>query len=377
MTHCDAEPQFPADTFPSVAAVISDGITRGLHTGVQIAVLHHGQCVLDSALGRAAPGQPLSRHHRMLWRSAGKPLTALLVLQLLDDGRLELDSELADLLPATSSSDKARVTVRDLLAHQSGFPDAPTGWPDVEWDESVRRTVDSPRSLDIGVAAYHPQSSWFLLGEILRRHTGENPKQSFTDVLSRRLLQPAGLDAVSCGVNATELTAIEACLPAIYERQSGALAESPYAGGLWLSRPSPGGNLRGPVRQLAEFYEILRCGGRTRAGKQVLSESSAGLMTRRHRVGQFDRTLQHTVDFGLGVLCDSRRYGADTVPYGFGRYCSEAAFGHGGSQCSMGFCDPEQELSVAWAANGFCGEPQHQRRNRAINEAVCRDLGLA
>ncbi len=42
----------------------------------------------------------------------------------------------------------------------------------------------------------------------------------------------------------------------------------------------------------------------------------------------------------------------------------------------MGFCDPDTKLVVAWAANGFCGEGQHQRRNRAINEAVYQDLGL-
>lgn len=35
-------------------------------------------------------------------------------------------------------------------------------------------------------------------------------------------------------------------------------------------------------------------------------------MTARHRVGKFDQTLQHIVDFGLGVVCNSNKYGADT-----------------------------------------------------------------
>lgn len=82
------------------------------------------------------------------------------------------------------------------------------------------------------------------------------------------------------------------------------------------------------------------------------------------------------MDFGLGVLCNSNQYGAETVPYGFGQYCSEATYGHGGAQCSMGFCDPERKLVVAWSANGFCGEGQHQRRNRMINNAIYEDLEL-
>jgi hypothetical protein len=33
-------------------------------------------------------------------------------------------------------------------------------------------------------------------------------------------------------------------------------------------------------------------------------------------------------------------------------------------------------LVVAWAANGFCGEAQHHRRNQMLNEAVFDDIGL-
>jgi CubicO group peptidase (beta-lactamase class C family) len=90
-----------------------------------------------------------------------------------------------------------------------------------------------------------------------------------------------------------------------------------------------------------------------------------------------DRTFQHVVDFGLGFLVDSNRYGANTVPYGFGLHCSPRTFGHGGAQSSMGFADPEHGLVVAWAANALIGEPRHNARNRAINTAIYEDLRLA
>jgi CubicO group peptidase (beta-lactamase class C family) len=121
---------------------------------------------------------------------------------------------------------------------------------------------------------------------------------------------------------------------------------------------------------------MLLRGGQSELGQQLVSIETIQQMTARHRVGKFDQTLQHKVDFGLGVHCNSNRHGVDTVPYGFGQYCSEATYGHGGSQCSMGFCDPERRLIVAWSANGFCGEVQHQRRNRMINNAIYEDLGL-
>ena len=95
------------------------------------------------------------------------------------------------------------------------------------------------------------------------------------------------------------------------------------------------------------------------------------------RIGEQDATFRHIIDFGRGVILNSNRYGPTTVPYGYGRGASDSAVGHGGSQCSIAFADPRYELVVAWAANGRPGEGQHQRRNRALNDAIYEDLGFS
>jgi CubicO group peptidase (beta-lactamase class C family) len=231
----------------------------------------------------------------------------------------------------------------------------------------------------VGTAAYHPQSSWFLFGEILTRTASSSgeAQHSFADVLKQELLDPLSMSETACGIPTERLDKFTGRLPTLYERDKGQLRPSPYCETPWLTRPSPGGNLRGPIRELGTFLEMLRRGGKTVDGREMVSAATIQQMTSRQRVGQYDQTLQHVLDFGLGVICNSNRYGVDTVPYGFGRYSGEGAFGHGGSQCSMGFCDPEHGLVVAWSANGFCGEGQHQRRNRMINEAIYRDLAIA
>ncbi len=312
----------------------------------------------------------------MPWRSAGKPLTALLVLKQVEADRLKLSTQLEELLEQSCGTDKATVTVSDLLTHQSGFPKTATGWPQSEWRESIAGIIDTPREFDIGSAAYHPQSSWFLLGEILLRQNAEPAVESFTALLQRDLLDPLGMTRTFCGIPSNQIRGLSDDLPVLYVREQGRLAESFYFREPWLNRASPGGNLRGPIRELGRFYEMLLNGGRLPDGRQFVSESTVRLMTARHRIGMFDETFQHVMDFGLGVICDSKRYGPETVPYGFGSLCSEFTFGHGGSQCSIGFCDPARQLVVAWSANGFCGEGQHQRRNRMINDAVYRDLGI-
>jgi CubicO group peptidase (beta-lactamase class C family) len=90
----------------------------------------------------------------------------------------------------------------------------------------------------------------------------------------------------------------------------------------------------------------------------------------------FDETFRHIMDWGLGFMVNSNRYGANTVPYGFGKHASDETFGHSGSQSSVAFADPTHRLVVAWVCNGMPGERKHQARAREINSAIYEDLNL-
>src|SRR6185436_14895594 len=113
---------------------------------------------------------------------------------------------------------------------------------------------------------------------------------------------------------------------------------------LAASRPRPSASCRGPVRDLARFYEMLRLGG-TLNGARILKSETVAAMTLRQRVGMFDLTFRQTIDWGLGLILNSAHYGPG-IPYQFGP-ASREAFGHGGSQSSTGFCDPRHHLVVA------------------------------
>ena len=90
----------------------------------------------------------------------------------------------------------------------------------------------------------------------------------------------------------------------------------------------------------------------------------------------FDETFRHKVDWGLGFILDSNRYGAATLPYGFGLHASADTFGHGGQQSSADFADPGHGLAVAVIANGTPGEPRHNKRARELHTTIYEDLGL-
>lgn len=366
-----------AEALPRTAAVIQAGMDRGLHTGVQIYVSLQGRTIADYGVGEGAPGTPMTPETIMLWLSAGKPLTAVLVAQFWESGRLDLDARVADYIPEFGRNGKESITIRHLLTHTAGLRHIETGWPDAAWDETIARICEAepePAWPPGERAGYHVASSWFVLGEVLRRIDG----RPFPQLLREELCGPVGMTDTWNGMPPDVYRAHTDAnrIGVLYEREGRELKPLDWNTEPRCTRPSPGGNTYGPIRELGRFYEMLLGGGLLEA-KRVLQQDAVEAFTARQRTGMHDETFRHRIDFGLGFIVDSNEYGAETVPYGYGRHCSRRTFGHGGAQSSIGFADPEHGLVIAWVANGRPGEPQHNRRNRMLNEAIYVDLGLA
>lgn len=361
----------PTD-MPQTTAVLRSGVERGLQFGVQIYVSQRGHVRLDDGFGEARPGVPLTRDTIMLWLSAGKPLTAVAVLMLIERGQLTLDTCVADVIPEFASGGKQNVTVRHLLTHTGGFRNAAVNWPVKSWEQNITAACSEPLEADwiVGqTAGYHVASSWFVLGELLQRLSG----QSASEFLRTNIFEPLGMWSSWNGIPREIWHEYGDRIGLMWQRERGEVRLLDWHDEQHCGRCSPGANSRGPVRELGRFYECLLAGGLL-DGTRLLAVETVAEMTRPQRVGQFDLTLQHIMDFGWGCMLDSKRYGPTTVPYGFGSECSSRAFGHGGSQSSVAFADPEHGLVVAYVANVRPGEPHHQRRHREIVDAVWADI---
>lgn len=355
---------------PSVRRVFEEGRTNGLHAGLQIYVSLCGEVIADDGLGTDHSGQPIDRDVLMPWLSAGKPLTAVAVLKLIEHDRLALDEPVSRWIPEFANGGKDGITIRHLLTHTAGFRNVETGWPRTTWSEVIARCCEAPLEDDWEpgrTAGYHIASSWFVLGELLQRVTG----RSFPEALRELVLVPAGMTRTWNGMPTDVWTAQRNRIGVMTQLERGQHTALRWHEEFCCTVPAPGSNTRGPARDLGRFYECL-----LGFGPQLLASEWLQQLPMRQRRGLYDRTLMHVVDFGLGVILDSNQYGADTVPYGYGRYCSSRTFGHGGSQSSSAFADPEHGLVVAYVADSRIGEGRHQKRNREIIEAVYQDLNL-
>lgn len=370
----------PTDAFarlPRARAAIEMGMDEGLHLGAQLYVSLTGEPVADAALGENAPGEPLTPDHCMLWLSSTKPVAAVAVAQLWERGKVALDDPVARHVPGFAVHGKEGITLRHLLTHTAGIRMMDTGWPAAPWEEIVARIAGSrpePRWVPGQKAGYHLASSWFLLGEVVRRADG----RPFDRYVREEVFAPCGMESCWVGMPAEHYRALVASgrLGFLYNTAGAPPRRHGWTTEERLTAVHPGGNGCGPMRELGRFYEMLLAHGAGRAGR-ALSPQAVEAVTARHRVGLVDQTFRHELDWGLGVILDSKRHGVETVPYGYGRHCSLRTFGHSGYRSSAGFADPEHGLAVALVFNGTPSNEDHERRIRAVLDAIYEDLGLA
>jgi CubicO group peptidase (beta-lactamase class C family) len=350
--------------------LLETGIDEGLHLGGQLYVEQAGLAIADLAFGLAREGESMTPEHLMPWLSAGKPVAAVAVAQLWERGLLDLDDAVARHIPEFAAGGKEAVTLRHLLTHTGGIRALNLGWPQASWDEVLAKICAmklEPRWIPGRKAGYHTSSSWFVLGEVVRRLT-ETP---FPTYAREKIFAPLGMTDCWIGMPADRFAAYGRLLAPSYDMERTPPAVHDWTDELHVTSCSPGAGGIGPLRQLGRFYSMLLAGGR-----DLLSAQAVGALTARHRVGLWDHTFRHHLDWGLGFIVNSAHHGEETSPYGYGPLAGSRTFGHGGYRSVVAFADPDARLVACLAVNGTPAEDAHRRRFNTATAAIYEDLGL-
>lgn len=133
--------------------------------------------------------------------SVTKAFTSLLVMQMVQEGKLRLDEPIATYLPNFRRDTGGRITVRHLLTHRSGLPH----------DQGVASEQYRPDSLlsadliaEPGATFQYNNRDYYLLARIVERVSG----RSWDDLLRERVLAPAGMGQTATNPDAASLTGI-------------------------------------------------------------------------------------------------------------------------------------------------------------------------
>lgn len=174
--------------------------------GAVAGIVHGDRLVWSEAIGYAdlAARRPLTRDTLFPIASVTKTFTGTAVLRLRDGGLLRLDDPAVKYLPELRSvvspfGPVEEITVRHLLAHESGLPAEPPGadWSRVTYQGDARRTLEHAADITTIHAphARHTYSdlAYQLLGEIVARVTGTG----YAEHLRVTVLDPLGLTDTS------------------------------------------------------------------------------------------------------------------------------------------------------------------------------------
>lgn len=158
-----------------------------------VLLAEQGEIVFQRAHGFADAKRqlPLGPESPMGVASITKSFTAVLIMQLVEQGRLRLDQSLAELLPAYSVPKAKKILVKDLLMHTSGLPgeaDAVYRTP-LSAQEVLNRVLTKDARYSKPGRFHYNNMDFLLLGEIITKLTGESWEQR----VQSQILSPLGM----------------------------------------------------------------------------------------------------------------------------------------------------------------------------------------
>lgn len=185
----------PAEAGAQIGALMARLHERSLFTG-ELLVARQGRVIFQGACGVANPrtARRYTPTTPSCVASLSKPITAVAVMMLAEQGLLTYDTPMSSYLPGFRDSFRA-VTLRHLLTHTSGIPDYPTlnvDRPGVRNAEILAALRTVPRPLfPPGQQYAYSNSGYVLLALIVEALSS----QSLPDFLTARIFRPLGMDA--------------------------------------------------------------------------------------------------------------------------------------------------------------------------------------
>lgn len=354
---CDARFAPVRDVF--AAGFAEDAPHREI--GASLCMMLGGRVVVDLWGGHRDPArtQPWRRGTRVNMMSVGKAMLALAVHRLADRGALDLEAPVARFWPEFGAAGKEALKLRWLLDHRAGLPCAEGAAPGEAhaWDRfCARLAAQAPLWLPGSVACYHTLTYGFLLGEVVRRATG----QRFARHFAAEIAGPLDAEYGFCSPGEDVATFVVA--PAAPASQ-GSLAARAHAG---LDVPEDRNSAR---HRAAELYAINGHGtarGVARLyaamidGRLLSAEALARATMEQWRGEEVLTGKQSRMAMGFRLPDQNTMVGP-----------APRAFGHGGRGGAIGFADPDAGLAFAYApSRAYPGGSGESPRAKELRDAV-------
>ena len=343
-----------------IAERMQQYVDDGTIAGAVTLVANGRETIEFDAVGHAdiEAGRPMRKDTIFQIMSMTKPVTAIGIMMLAEEGKLALRDPVEQYLPefhnqqivANIGPDHGRlampdhaVTIRDLMTHTAGIVDSPPAaihdYPqlmNVSLAEVVRNLAKQPLLFQPGTQWSYSSPGIEILGRIIEVCSG----QKYEAFITERILKPLGMKDSFFYPPTEKIDRIAM----VYAKRDGKLKPAPgtiLAGDPAKHRqgavfPAPGWGLYSTAEDLLHLYHMMMSRGEYQ-GKRYLSPFSVHLMTEPHTTGIHPVGWMRGADYGLA-------WEVVTDPFGELAGHGPGTFGHGGAFGTQGWIDPTNGL---------------------------------
>lgn len=347
--HGTCDPQFE-----SVRVAFASNFASDLEVGASVAVTQEGEPMVDLWGGHsdAAKTQNWNEDTIVNVWSSTKTMAAMTLLLLADRGEVDLYAPVAKYWPDYAQNGKEKTEIRHFLSHSAGLSgmDEPVengALYDWEWmTEALAR--QAPWWEPGSQSGYHALTQGHLIGEVVRRVTG----QSIGEFFHQEIAGPLDADfhigtPASCDPRIAELIPPSSTVDiaeddSIASRtfRNPAIDVGETASRAWRAAEIPAANGHGNARSIVRIQTAMANGG-TAFGKTFLSEEGTRRIFEEQTNGP-DLVLGIPIRFGMG-------YGLNNMLMPLGPNKNICFWGgYGGS---LVFVDQDARLCLSYVMN--------------------------
>jgi len=368
---------FSADRLARIDRLMQQYVDSGKIAGAVGLVLHNGNVVYQHAAGWSDLATHRAMTRATLFRIASqtKALTTVVILSLMEEGKLSVSDPVSRYIPGfahttvATRSDTGRVikpasrqiTIRDLLTHTAGIsygtdslvaplysaqglgPAAGWGWYTADKNEPICTTIERLATLPF---VAQPGERWVygyntdILGCVAERASG----MPLDELIRTRITGPLKMNDTFFFVPAAAAGRLATVYASDSTNHVYRAPDGPRGQGNYVTGPrksfAGGAGLVSTAPDYARFLQMLLNGGEL-DGVRVLAPHTVDLMTHNQSGMLFDTTGANGFGFGFGIV---QRYGTNGM-------ASVGTFSWGGAYGSQYAVDPVEHLVIVFMIN--------------------------
>ncbi len=380
----DDKPQagFDKQRLGKIQQRMQEYVNAGEAVGIVTMVLRGGEVVQETAVGmqNIEDKRPMRQDSIFQIMSMTKPITAVGIMMLCEEGKINLYDEVQTYLPefrdqmvnvnGWPKKPLRPIRIGDLLSHTSGMRQMPEGdMKDIHWKmdhtlaEAVASFAKEPLEFEPGTKWLYSNTGFATLGRIIEVVSG----QSYESFIQSRILQPLQMKDTFFYPPADKLDRIAI----VYMPKDGKmirggaqiLGGDPGAFRKGSKYPGPEYGLFSTAEDISHFCQMILNHG-TWKGTRFLSRATIEAM-RQVQTSGMEAGWYPGADYGLAWEIVSRPTGVlGLLPLG--------TFGHGGAFGTQEWIFPSRDMITVFmvACEGECSE----RPQRAFQEMVVSSL---